>query len=136
VLERARRFRRTIGAGGHFSDNGDNALVFEMSLPLPPDAAPPTEREAQAGDEAEAARGKRGAHWRTRPCAYVRRATATALADTVLPDARRTVTEPGCSARAGCIRELLLARRALIEIEREHLDALNAFTWPRSTWSG
>jgi cobalt-zinc-cadmium efflux system outer membrane protein len=127
----------TVGAGGrHFSDNGDNALVFEVSLPLPVfdrsagAVAAAREREAQAEDEAEAARAQAR---RALADAYVRlreaRATADALADTVLPDARRTIDDSVDAFKKGILAagELLLARRALIEIERERLDALERF---------
>jgi cobalt-zinc-cadmium efflux system outer membrane protein len=138
ALERARRIPDvTVGAGGrHFSDNGDNALVFEVSLPLPvfdrngAAVMAAREREAQAEDEAEAARVEAR---RALADAYLRlreaRATARALADTLLPDARRTVADTVDAFRKGVLptTDLLLARRTLMEIERERLDALERF---------
>src|SRR4029453_18550480 len=83
-----------------------------------------------AEDEAEAARVEAR---RALADAYLRlreaRATASALAHTVLPEARRTVADTVDAFRKGVLptTDLLLARRTLMEIERERLDALERF---------
>ncbi|HWP67324.1 MAG TPA: TolC family protein [Candidatus Limnocylindria bacterium] len=135
ALERARRIPDvTIGAGGrHFSDNGDNALVFEVSLPLPvfdrntQAVAAARERLAQARDEAAAARAAaRAALVETRLELAEAHATATALTTRVLPEARRAARDALAAYRQGALRpmDVLEARRTLVELEEERLDAL------------
>ena len=137
-LERARRVPDlTVGAGGrHFSDNGDNALVFQVSMPLPVfdrnagGIAAANERLVQLRDEADAAR--RAARLAFTE-AYLRLAeahgTALALERRVLPDARRALEQTLAVYRAGAVRSLDVfeARRALVDVERERIDALERY---------
>jgi cobalt-zinc-cadmium efflux system outer membrane protein len=137
-LERARRIPDlTVGAGArHFSDNGDNALVVEVSVPLPVfdrnggGVAAAREELAKERDDADAARVSAASALTD---AYQRLATAydeaSALASGVLPDARRAARGAMDAFRQGLLRpvDVLEAQRALFELQGEHLRALERF---------
>jgi cobalt-zinc-cadmium efflux system outer membrane protein len=138
ALEQAQRIPDvTVGAGGrHFSDNGDNALVFEVSLPLPlfdrnragVEAA--RERLGQAGDEAAAATlGARAALAEAYQHLLAASEEATTLDARVLPEARRAVQGTLHAFRQGQGRAVAVieAQRVLRELEGEYVDALERY---------
>jgi cobalt-zinc-cadmium efflux system outer membrane protein len=138
ALERARRIPDvTVGAGArHFSDNGDNALVVELSLPLPifdrnrGGVVAAREQLAKGRDEADMARVDARVALSE---AYERLAAAhdeaSSLAARVLPDARRSASGTMAAFRQGLLRpvDALEAQRALFELQGDHLRALERF---------
>lgn len=126
----------TVGAGGrHFSDNSDNALVFELSVPLPTfdrnqgNVAAARHRVAKAESENVAADVI--AHAAVRE-AYQRLSGASeraqVLRTTILPDARAARAGIQDAFRSGLLRPLdvLEAQRTLFELEGEYVSALEA----------
>lgn len=138
ALERARRIPDvTVGAGArHFSDNGDNALVVELSLPLPifdrnrGGVVAAREQLAKGRDEADMARvDARVALSEAYERLAAARDEASSLASRVLPDARRSASGTMAAVRQGLLRPLdaLEAQRALFELQGDHLRALERF---------
>jgi len=135
ALERARRIPDvTVGAGArHFSDNGDNALLVELSLPLPifdrnrGGVVAAREEVAKGRDEAEVARVDARVALSE---AYERLAAAHdeafSFASRVLPDAQRSASGTMAAFRQGLLRpvDVLEAQRALFELQGDHLRAL------------
>ena len=127
----------TVGAAGrHFSDNGDNALVFDLSVPLPV-----FDRNqgaiAEARHRLEKARAEREA-----AALAVRAAVAGAYAelaaahdeavrlrDDVIPEARRAFDGARAAYRQGAFRvvDVLDAQRALFELRTDYIAALETF---------
>jgi cobalt-zinc-cadmium efflux system outer membrane protein len=127
----------TVGAGGrHFSDNGDNALVVELSVPLPV-----FNRNqgniAEANLRMEKARADRdvaGLELRTTlVTAYAELAAsheqATRLRADVIPAARRSLDGVVDAHRKGAMRfiDVLDAQRTLYELRGDYLAALESF---------
>jgi cobalt-zinc-cadmium efflux system outer membrane protein len=126
-----------VGAGArHFSDNGDNALVVEVSVPLPVfdrnGGGVAAAREELAKERADADAARVGAASALQD-AYQRLATAhdeaSALATGVLPDARRAARGAMDAFRQGLLRpvDVLEAQRALFEVRGDQLRALERF---------
>ncbi len=127
----------TVGAGGrHFSDNGDNAVVFELTIPLPV-----FDRNDGAIAEAESRLSKANAE---RSAALV--STHTALATTaahlvaayeraerlrtvVIPQATRVLDQTLDTYQKGVVGylEVLDAQRSLFDLRAEHLTALETY---------
>jgi cobalt-zinc-cadmium efflux system outer membrane protein len=137
ALEEARRVPDVIlGAGGrHFSDNGDNALVVEVSLPLPifdrnrGGVLAARERLAGVEDRRGAARTDARAavaevHQRLRRSCD----EAALLRAELLPAARRSAQVAGDALRQGLLRPLdaIDTRRTLFDVEAQYIDALEA----------
>ncbi len=126
----------TAGIGArHFSDNSDNALVFEVSVPLPlfdrnHDAiAAAHARLSKADHEAAAASASALAaiHEAYRRCTTARE-NAERLAGSTLPAARATRESARSAFRQGAIRriDVLEAERTVFELETEYVGVLEA----------
>ena len=127
----------TVGAGGrHFSDTGDNALVFELSVPLPV-----LNRNQGAVAEARARLGKVRAELEAADVS-LRRAVAeayerlrgaheevTALRRSLLPEAEGALKGAAEGFRKGLFRltDVLDAQRTLFDLRAEELHALEAY---------
>ncbi|HEV7733743.1 MAG TPA: TolC family protein [Candidatus Binatia bacterium] len=127
----------TVGAGGrHFSDNGDNAIVFELSIPLPV-----FDRNDGAIAEAESRLSKANAE---RSAAVVSAHTALAatsarlaaayeraerLRAIVIPQATRTLDQTLDTYQKGVVGylEVLDAQRSLFDLRAEYLTALESY---------
>jgi cobalt-zinc-cadmium efflux system outer membrane protein len=134
-LEAARRIPDvTAGAGGrHFSDTSDNALVFELSVPLPVfdrnqgAIAASQSRLTRAMREGEAAEINARAAVQE---AYQRLSAAAGQAETlrstVLPEARAASAGTVDAFKKGLLRplDLLESQRTLFELEGDYLTAL------------
>lgn len=127
----------TIGAGGrHFSDNGDNAVVLEFSVPLPifnrnqGGIAEAEHRLAKARAEQAAAQVSAEAALATAAArlsaAY---AEATRLRTTVLPQAASAHAGALDAYRQGLFRlvEVLDAQRTLFELRDDYLGVLENY---------
>ena len=127
----------TVGAGGrHFSDNGDNALVFDLSVPLPL-----FDRNqgaiAEARHRLDKARAEREAALLAQraalAAAYAELAAAheeaARLRDDVIPEARRAFDGARAAYRQGAFRtsDVLDAQRTLFELRDDYLTALEKF---------
>jgi cobalt-zinc-cadmium efflux system outer membrane protein len=137
-LEQAGRFPDvTAGAGGrHFSDNGDNALVLELSVPLPV-----FNRNDGAIAEAEHRLSKAQADRRTAYVAlHAALGTASArLAETyqratrlrlrMLPQAKTSLDGTLEAYRKGRFRliDVLDAQRTLFELRGDYLASLESY---------
>ncbi len=137
ALEKARGIPDvTVGAGGrHFSDNADNVLVFEVSVPLPVfdrntgAVAAANERLEKARHETASARlaARQAVHE-----AYQRLAAATAqatsLREAALPAARTSHADSVDAFRKGLFKplDIIESQRTLFELENEYLGALEA----------
>jgi cobalt-zinc-cadmium efflux system outer membrane protein len=127
----------TVGAGGrHFSDNGDEALVFELSLPLPvfdrnqAAVAEARHRLDQARAEQAAGAVARRAELAAAYGAFAAaHEQATRLRDDVIPEARRAYEGAVRAYRQGQFGSLdvLDAQRTLFDLRVEHLGALETF---------
>jgi cobalt-zinc-cadmium efflux system outer membrane protein len=127
----------TVGAAGrHFSDNGDNALVFDFSVPLPVfDRNQGAITEARHRlEKARAEREAAGLAARTAvDAAYAEIATAheeaLRLRDDVIPEARRAFDGARDAYRQGAFRavDVLDAQRTLFELRAEYVAALETF---------
>jgi len=127
----------TVGAAGrHFSDNGDNALVFDLSVPLPVfdrnqgAVAEARHRLEKAHAEREAAvLAARGAV----ASAYAELAAAheeaARLRDDVIPEARRAFDGARAAYRQGAFRvvDVLDAQRTLFDLRTDYVAALETF---------
>jgi cobalt-zinc-cadmium efflux system outer membrane protein len=136
-LEKARGIPDvSVGAGArHFSDNADNALVFEVTVPLPVfdrnegAVAAAKERIEKARHETAGARiaARQAVH-----DAYQRLSAATAQANSLsrnaLPAARASHAGIVDAFRNGLLRPLdvIESQRTLFELEGEYLGALEA----------
>jgi cobalt-zinc-cadmium efflux system outer membrane protein len=127
----------TVGAGGrHFSDNGDNALVFELSVPLPVfnrnDGA-----IAEAEHRLSKARADRSAAYVTVHAAV---STASArltaaydqagrLRTRVLPQAEASLAGAVNAYRKGLFRivDVLDAQRTLFELRADYVASLESY---------
>lgn len=127
----------TVGAGGrHFSDNGDNALVLELSVPLPVfnrnDGA-----IAEAEHRLSKARADRSAAYVT---AHTTLSTAAArlaatydqasrLRTRVLPQAQSSLDGALDAYRKGLFRlvDVLDAQRTLFELRADYLASLENY---------
>ena len=127
----------TVGAAGrHFSDNGDNALVFDLSVPLPV-----FNRNqggiAEAHHRLEKARAEREA-----AAAAVRAAVAAAygelaaaheqatrLREDVIPEAQGAFDGARAAYRQGAFRmvDVLDAQRTLFDLRADYVAALETF---------
>jgi cobalt-zinc-cadmium efflux system outer membrane protein len=127
----------TVGAGGrHFSDNGDNALVVGLSVPLPV-----FDRNqgaiAEARHRLEKARAEREAAVLTARAAvagaYAELAAAhdeaARLRDDVIPEARRAFDGARAAYRQGAFRvvDVLDAQRTLFELRADYVAAIETF---------
>jgi cobalt-zinc-cadmium efflux system outer membrane protein len=137
-LERAGRIPDvTAGAGGrHFSDNGDNALVFELSVPLPVfnrnDGA-----IAEAEHRLSKARADRSAAYVALHAALGSASArlaeaydrATRLRLRMLPQAKRSLDGTLEAYRKGLFRlvDVLDAQRTLFELRGDYLAALESY---------
>lgn len=143
ALEEARRIPDpTVRLGGrHFQDNGDNALVFEVSVPLPVfdrnqgnvlaaghDLVRTQAERAAAATEAAAEVAREHQELAT---AYDR---AIALRDRALPEARATFEGVRRGQASGVFRQLdvLEAQRTLFELRSRELDALLEYQLARA----
>jgi len=138
ALAEARRVPDVIvGAGGrHFSDNGDNALVFEVDVPLPffdrnqggVAAARQDIAKARAEREAVAVRirGELAAAWERLAAARER---ALVLRHEALPEANASLAGAREAYRTGLYRsiDVLDAQRTLFEVRSEYVQALAEF---------
>jgi outer membrane protein, heavy metal efflux system len=143
ALERARRIPDpTVRLGArHFQDNDDNALVFEVSVPIPVFdrnqgnvlaaghdlARTEAERDAAATDaSAELAREHQELEG-----AYER---ALALRERALPEAHATFEGVRRGRASGVFRQLdvLEAQRTLFELRSQEIDALLAYQLARA----
>jgi cobalt-zinc-cadmium efflux system outer membrane protein len=137
LAEAARVPNVTVGAGGrHFSDTGDNALVFEVSVPLPI-----VNRNQGGVAEARARLGKAGAErdavdvtLRTAVAdAYARLVGAhdevTALRAGLLPEAESALAGATDGFHKGLFRltDVLDAQRTLYDLRADEVQALEAF---------
>ena len=126
----------TLGAGGrHFSDTEDNALVFELSVPLPVfdrnqgSIAAARSRFEKAKHEAVAAdvASRAAVHE-----AYQRLLAASEQAEdlrsTILPEARASLAGTRDAFRKGLLRPLDLfeSQRTRFELEGNYVTALEA----------
>jgi cobalt-zinc-cadmium efflux system outer membrane protein len=127
----------TVGAGGrHFSDNGDTALVFELSVPLPVfdrnqgAVAEAVHRLAKArADRDVAGLGLRTALVSAYAELAASREQAVRLRDDVIPAARRSLDATADGYRKGAARfgDVLDAQRTLFELRGDYLAALETF---------
>jgi len=127
----------TVGAAGrHFSDNGDNALVFDLSVPLPVfDRNQGAVAEARHRlEKARAEREAAGLAARTAVAsAYAELVAAheeaTHLRDGVIPEARRAFDGVRAAYRQGAFRvvDVLDAQRTLFELRADYVTALETF---------
>jgi cobalt-zinc-cadmium efflux system outer membrane protein len=137
-LEEARRVPNvTVGAGGrHFSDNDDNALVFELSVPLPVfdrnqgailDAS--YRLEKAKAERAAAEIGVRAAVSRIVENLRAAFERATALRERILPEAKAAHDGAVDAYKKGLFRylEVLDAERTVFELRREYIEALASF---------
>lgn len=127
----------TVGAGGrHFSDNGDTAVVFELTIPLPV-----FDRNDGAIAEAESRLGKAHAERSAaRVSAHTALATTSArlaaayeraerLRTVVIPQATRTLDQTLDTYQKGVVGylEVLDAQRSLFDLRAEYLTALESY---------
>lgn len=138
ALEEAARIPDvTVGAAGrHFSDNGDNALVFDLAVPLPVfnrnqgGIAEAHHRLVKARAERESAAASVRA---AVAAAYAELAAAheqaTRLRDDVIPEARRAFDGARAAYRQGAFRtsDVLDAQRTLFELRTDYVAALETF---------
>ncbi len=125
-----------VGAGGrHFSDNKDNALVFELSIPLPVfDRNQGAIAAAQAGVDKtthEAAASEIALYAAVHEANQRLRAAheqATSLRTNLLPAARTGHVNTVDAFKRGLLRplDLIESERTLVELEGEYLIALEA----------
>src|SRR6185369_4712016 len=126
----------TAGIGArHFSDNSDNALVFEVSVPLPlfdrnrDSVAAARARLSKAEHEAAAASAGALAaiHEAYRRCTAARE-NAERLAGSTLPAARAARENARSAFRQGAVRriDVLEAERTVFELETEYVGVLEA----------
>lgn len=137
-LEQAQRIPNvTVGAGGrHFSDNGDNAVVLELSIPLPI-----FNRNDGAIAEAQSRLAKAHAERRAATlAAQTSLATAAArltaaweraerLRTAVLPAATRVLDQTLSTYRQGVFTfvQVADAQRALFDLRSEYLTTLETY---------
>jgi cobalt-zinc-cadmium efflux system outer membrane protein len=127
----------TVGAGGrHFSDNGDNALVVELTVPLPilnwnqGTIAEARHRLSKARAEREATdvalRAAMAAAYERLASAHER---AMALRERLLPQARASLDGTTDAFKKGLFRftEVLDTQRTLFQLRGEELSALEAY---------
>jgi cobalt-zinc-cadmium efflux system outer membrane protein len=127
----------TVGAAGrHFSDNGDNALVFDLSVPLPifnrnqGAIAEARHRLDKARAEREAAAASiRAAIAATRAELTAAHEQAMRLRDEVIPEAQRAFEGARAAYRQGAFRsvDVLDAQRTLFELRADYVTALETF---------
>jgi cobalt-zinc-cadmium efflux system outer membrane protein len=143
ALARARRVPDpTLGIGGrHFSDNGDNALVFQVSLPLPV-----FDRNhgnvLAAGRDLARARAERAAAGLSVRTALVRRHAdlaaafdeAVVLRQRSIPSAERAFAGTRSGHRQGLFNgyDVLAAQRTLFDLRVREVDALLAYHHARA----
>jgi cobalt-zinc-cadmium efflux system outer membrane protein len=127
----------TVGAGGrHFSDNGDNALVFDLSVPLPVfdrnqgGIAEATHRlEKARAERAAAAAALRTAIAAAHAELAAAHEEATRLRDDVIPEAQRAFDGARAAFRQGALRaiDVLDAQRTLFDLRADYVTALETF---------
>jgi cobalt-zinc-cadmium efflux system outer membrane protein len=127
----------TVGAGGrHFSDTGDNAIVFELSVPLPVfdrndgGIAEAGHRAAKAGAEWSATRvGLQADLSAAAARASAAHRQAVRMREHVLPLARRSLDGAHAAYGTGALRavDVLDAQRTLSELRAEYVDVLERY---------
>src|SRR6185503_18270143 len=127
----------TVGAAGrHFSDNGDDALVFDLSVPLPVfnrnqgAIAEARHRFDKARAEREAAAASvRAAIAATCGELAAAHEQALRLRDEVIPEAQRAFDGARAAYRQGAFRsvDVLDAQRTLFELRADYVAALETF---------
>jgi len=132
----------TLGIGGrHFSDNGDNALVFQFTLPLPVFDRNRGNVLAAGRDLARARADRAAAELSVRMTLVRRHADlAAAFAETVvlrqrsIPSAERAFAGTRGGHRQGLFNgyDVLAAQRTLVDLRVREVDALLAYHHARA----